>query len=229
MSARNTAGHGNPGTRRRKREQQAKRLRISVQDLTRLQKLVADAGSALQGLTPGERTQRAAARLGLTAPELKDLRRGISGDGPVTERVSSSIRTVLGATAAPSPPPARGDGAKKMTPPPGKGRPVLKAGDYAVFVTKWGQAAHLYSDCRSIDGFRKAHEARPAIYWVAASNPCCRGRRVCGTCSNSSSAQGVKVKAALKKFHGLPFTEDEWSDESWRRVHPPEPPHIRGG
>lgn len=228
MSARNAAGNGNSGTPRSKREQRAQELRISLQDLKRLQKLVADAGSALQGLAPWERAQKAAARLGLTAPELKDLRRAISGDGPVTERVSSSIRTVLRAPARPSPPPERGHGANKK-PPPGKGRPALKAGDHAVFVTKWGQAAHLYSDCRSIDGFRKAHEPRPAIYWVAASNPCCVGRRVCGTCFNSSSTQGVKVKAALKKFHGRPFTEDEWSDEGWRRVHPPEPPHIRGG
>jgi hypothetical protein len=229
MSARNGPGAGDSEPPRNKREQRAKELGITAKELKRLEEKLASAASALQGFTPKERTEKAAVRLGLTAPELKDLRRAVAGDGPVTERVSSNIRTVLGASLSRPSPPSRTGGAKKAPPKGPKPSASASKAEPHVFVTKWGQAVHLFHDCVNIRGFRKPHEPDPAIYRVEMKHPCCRGRKACGTCMNHSPTQQVKVKAALKKYHGDPFTEAQWKDESWRRAHPPEPPHIPGG
>lgn len=212
---------------RRNKQRLASELGISVTELTRLHQRLGAAGTSLQGFSAKERTEKAAARLRLTPPELKDLRRAVSGAGlPVDERMASIIRTVLDKSADPTV--ASPNGAQRPKPPQLK-KSKSKKGDRPIFLTKWGQAVHLFYDCVNIRGFRELQEPDPDIYRVHANDPSCRGRKVCGTCTRHSHADGAKVKEALRRFHGLPFSEAKWRDESWHRVHPKEPPFIVGG
>ena len=167
-------------------------------------------------------------------PELKGLRRALAGTGGrADERLSSIIRTVLtGSQSTPAPPdtPPTPRPAKPRRPSAAAKKAAAKASkaDPLVYVTLWGQAAHLFFDCQNIRGFRHVLEPDPDVYQVKTSDLSCRGRRVCGTCKNNSSVAGENVRQALLRFHGAPFSASRWADEGWHRVPPRDPPVRRG-
>lgn len=211
------------------------------------------AATGLGGFTKAERVSTAARRLGITADELRLLRRALAGNVDALsprERVASLVRTV--ARTEPSEqrapkkpeksPPARDVITSRSAPARSKSskrkkqqrssvlQPVAKVTDGMVYVTTWGSVVHLFHECHSIRGFRGTNEVDPDLYRVAISDPSCRGRRVCATCRNVTFANAKKVEEQLRRFHGKPFDEAEWQRRGWFRPKPSGKPlgHRRG-
>lgn len=53
------------------------------------------------------------------------------------------------------------------------------------------------------------------MYVVEVHDPCCRGRRVCGTCARSDQRQKLEVDRLLRKHHGRAYDDEDWEQLGW--------------
>lgn len=215
-----------------RQESLARRLGVAAEVMKRAEANVERASAGLGGLSKKRRREFAARRLGITGKELGLVRTVLNGsvDDAQRNRAALLVETVASRTGWAEDPPvpkptdtARTSKAKAGPPKAGK-KSVGKVGnDTTVFVTKWGNVVHLYANCHSARGFRKAAEKDPSIYRVPVKDPSCRGRRVCGTCKNASGFKAKSVDEVLRRLHGPAFDERRWEKEGWSRPVPSGP------
>ncbi len=219
----------------------AERLGITAAEITDARRNDATASTGLGGMTKSERRERAAARLGITKRELEMVRSALAGSVDPAEavRVCMLIQTVASRTGLANSKAAvtsAADTTKSRSRKPTERKRVRsskqatdpvkakkgRAGEReaTVFVTMWGNVAHLHHDCHSARGFRHAQEPDPLIYRVPVKDPSCRGRRVCGTCKRMDGRKGEKVEQELRRMHGAAFDERDWERHGWSRPKP---------
>jgi hypothetical protein len=215
-----------------RRESLARMLGLSAAVLRRAEANDERASAGLGGVSKKRKREFAARRLGITSKELGLVRSALNGtvENGQRTRVALLVETVASRTGwaedPPVPKPSVAGKASKTKAAPAKAS--TKAGgkvgnDTTVFVTKWGNVVHPYANCHSTRGFRKAAEKDPAIYRVSAKDPSCRGRRVCGTCSNGDGRKAKSVDEVLRRLHGAAFDEQRWEKEGWSRPVPSGP------
>lgn len=229
----------------------AKRLGVTPKQLADAQRAETVASSGLAGLDKKERQRRAAARLRISPTELTRLRQVLGRQHTGLSRHDATLVRQVARTAPTTPPtepkagaqPARAKTStgratspssktkskkakRKSSRSTGTSKPPGK--DRTVYVTRWGNAVHLWSDCRNARGFRHQGEEDPLIYAVKPSDPCCRGRSVCGGCARGEGVTTAQVDRLLRKYHGRAFDESDWERYGWSRPMPTgEPVNVR--
>lgn len=222
-------GPATPGGAKPKGERLAAGLGVILAQLKAAQAADVAAATGLGGMTAAARRDATARRLGITTPELKLLRLALQGTVPADRnRAASLIRLIAGGDQLPAPAapgrfgrPVRPTGSPPAAP---RGRrpagPPARKNDLPAYVTTWGNVVHLYWDCLNTRGFRHVTELDPDVYQVSPRDPCCRGRRVCGTCKEANSRTADRLALELFRFHGKPFDEAEWAKGGWYRPRP---------
>jgi hypothetical protein len=197
-------------------------------------KSIIQAEQGLDGLIKSARASAVAARLGITASELKILRRGLGEPySPELARVRSGLRDRLSPASnrqvSPSSAVTRYYERSNpgLVPPTGiskRGRPDAYT---ALFVMDWGNVVHRYYDCSGTRAFLTARKTDRAVYRVEARDPCCRGRRVCRICEpDQGSGWAALVSRVMIGLHGPLMEDDEWERSGLRRPRPKGPPYF---
>ncbi|MDP1794694.1 MAG: hypothetical protein Q8K63_11230 [Acidimicrobiales bacterium] len=195
----------------------ARRLGITPPELSTLRQ--AFAGNAVSKTIAGSLVRKLA-KIPDQAParantNVDRLRTKTGRDG--TTVVAGTSRAQLVAPDRSQPKPAK----PRPAPTPAKSSPAQPAshGGRTIYVTPHGDVVHLVHDCSSMRGFRGTREADPDVYKTDVRDPCCVGRRICGTCKNNLYAIGKSVEQELLSFHGPPVT-DYWDKKQLRRPKP---------
>ncbi len=209
-------------------------LGVDIPSLMAARKSVIQAERGLDGLVRSARTSAVAARLGITASELKILRRGLGEPyPPELARVRSILRDRLSPASnrQVSPPSAVTRYYERsnpgLVPPSGISKQGQPDAYSVLFVMDWGNVVHRYYDCAGTRAFLTARETDRSVYRVEARDPCCRGRRVCRICEpDQGSGWAALVIRVLIGLHGPSMEDDEWERSGLRRPRPKGPPYF---
>lgn len=183
-------------------ERLAKALGLSPQELTILRRQMSVAESNLIGNSKAEKASIIARRLSITTPELKMLRAALmdpAGAVAVGTRVAASH--IVGLASTPTSPVAPEQPPRRFSAPPRLFRDW--SADTNAFLTNWGAAVHMYSDCSGMRGFRHADEPDPVVYQARLRDPECRDRRACRKCFDFWSSTAIdQLDDLLEGLHG---------------------------
>jgi len=137
----------------------ARALSVSADELATLRSIVARAESGIIETGKGK-ASLVTRRLGVTPPELKMLRRGLAGDVTSRAVVNLIVRQVLRGRSQPGAVSGgRRASTSRMRRSGASRRPrSMWAASTQVFITPYGHAVHLYSDCHLTRGFRLTGE-----------------------------------------------------------------------
>jgi len=222
--------------KQQKQIERAKALGVTVDELRSADLNASAASQGLADLGKAERRELVARRLGISKTELTLVRDALAGKVEPDDRlrVTGLVQLVSERSGWAEVDAAERSRVKKAKPKAAtKSKKAKKAqlpktvgskrgpsGETPVYVTKWGNVVHMYSDCHSTRGFRNQLEADPFIYQVLVKDPCCRGRKTCGTCSRHDSMRGRKIEQVLRRLHGEAFDEGRWAASGWNRPLP---------
>lgn len=167
---------------------------------------------AAESRLSGSKTEKramVARRLSITPGELVRLRRALAGDAPepvpMADRLVAAhvagLRNLRRTVASSAPPPPKVLEPVRRTPAP---RTFSKwSGDTNVFVTRLGDAVHMYSDCHGLRGFRHAHDPDPQVHQVRLRDPVCADRRACRKCFDIWTPATIdRLDELLVNLHG---------------------------